>query len=134
MELTSYSCTCTAKEPRPPQLKFNNLLNKHFSLFFFLKYFVRKNWRGEGESLFKNGTIDGYSNVRRILKRGGGGGRKFGKNKDLNQKLFYSNLVRFFAHNEVKSKKKGLHSNLIQFFAQSKVKSKKSKKKVFTQI
>ena len=28
---------------------------------YFLKYFVRKNWRGGGESLLKNGTIDGYA-------------------------------------------------------------------------
>ena len=47
------------------------------------------------------------SSVRRILKRGGAKNfRKFGKNKDLNQKLFLSNLVRFFAQNQVKSKKK----------------------------
>ena len=28
---------------------------------YFLKYIARKNWRGEGESLLKNGTIDGYA-------------------------------------------------------------------------
>ena len=28
---------------------------------FFFKYFVRKNWRGEGESVLKNGAIDGYA-------------------------------------------------------------------------
>ena len=28
---------------------------------FFIKYFVRKNWQGGGESLLKNGTIDGYA-------------------------------------------------------------------------
>ena len=33
------------------------------SSYFFLKYFLRKIWRGEGESLLKNGTIDGYVNV-----------------------------------------------------------------------
>ena len=27
----------------------------------FLKHFVRKNWKGGGESLLKNGTIDGYA-------------------------------------------------------------------------
>ena len=33
-----------------------------FSLaIFFLKYFVRKNWRGGVESLLKNGTVDGYA-------------------------------------------------------------------------
>ena len=34
--------------------------NSIFSSFFF-KYFVRKNWRGGGESSLKNGTIDGYA-------------------------------------------------------------------------
>ena len=28
---------------------------------FFLKYFVRKNWRGGDASLLKNGTLDGYA-------------------------------------------------------------------------
>ena len=28
---------------------------------YFLKYFVCKNWLGGGESLLKNGTIDGYA-------------------------------------------------------------------------
>ena len=71
-------------------------------------------------------TVFKTSSVRRILKRGGGGKKfkKFGKNKDLNQKLFLPNLVRFFAQNQVKNKnknknKKGLHSNLVQFLAQS---------------
>ena len=32
------------------------------SLSYFLKYFVRKNWRGGDELLLKNGTIDGYAN------------------------------------------------------------------------
>ena len=27
----------------------------------FIKYFMRKNWRGGGESSLKNGTIDGYA-------------------------------------------------------------------------
>ena len=31
------------------------------SLALFFKYFVRKNWRDGGESLLKNGTIDGYA-------------------------------------------------------------------------
>ena len=34
-----------------------------FPSYFFLKYFVRKNWRGGGESLLKNGTIDSYSTL-----------------------------------------------------------------------
>ena len=32
-----------------------------FPSYFFKKYFVRKNCRSEGESLLKNGTIDGYA-------------------------------------------------------------------------
>ena len=28
---------------------------------FFLKYFVRKNWRPGDELLLKNGTLDGYA-------------------------------------------------------------------------
>ena len=62
------------------------------------------------------------SRVRRILKkRGAKNFRKFGKNKDLKQKLFLLNLVRFFAQNQVKSKNKNksLHSNLVRFSAQS---------------
>ena len=42
-----------------PQLKLNNLFKKHFPLAIFKTYFVRKNWRGGGEYLSKNGTIDG---------------------------------------------------------------------------
>ena len=63
MKLTSYRSTCTARKPKPPQLKFNCLFNDHFHylFFFFQKYFVRKNWRGEVESLLKNGTVDGYA-------------------------------------------------------------------------
>ena len=41
-----------------PQFKFNNLFNEHFPSFFF-KYFERKNWRGGGKSLLKDGPIDG---------------------------------------------------------------------------
>ena len=55
----TYKSTCTARRPRPSQLKFNNLFNEHFPGYFFFKYFVRKNWRGEGELLLKNSTIDG---------------------------------------------------------------------------
>ena len=50
-----------AKGPRPLQLKFSSLLVEHFPQLFFKKYFVRENWRGGGESLLKNGTIDGYA-------------------------------------------------------------------------
>ena len=52
MKLTSYKSTGTARGPRPPRLKFNDLFNEHF---------VRKNWRGGVESLLKNGTKDGYA-------------------------------------------------------------------------
>ena len=61
MKLISYRSTFTARGPRTPQLKFSNLFNEHFPRYFFFKYFVRKNWRGGGESLLKNGTIDGYA-------------------------------------------------------------------------
>ena len=45
----------------PPQLKFDNLFNQHFPRLIFFKYFVRKTWRGGGESLLENGTIDDYA-------------------------------------------------------------------------
>ena len=47
---------------RPPQFKFNNLLNKHFSkLIFVVKSFLsRKNWQGEGGLLFEISAVDGY--------------------------------------------------------------------------
>ena len=32
-----------------------------FRSYFLKKYFMRKNWRGGGELLMKNGTIDGYA-------------------------------------------------------------------------
>ena len=57
---TSYRSTYTTRGPRPPQLKFNNFLNKRFPELF-LKYFARKNWRGGGKSLLKNGTKDDYA-------------------------------------------------------------------------
>ena len=62
--------------------------------------------------------------------------RKFGKDKDLKQELFLPNLVRVFAQNQVKSKKKRSSLKLFRIFAQNQVKSKnkKRKKKVFTQI
>ena len=42
---------------RPSQFKFNNLINEHFhQLIFFKSIFSRKNWRGGGELLLKNGT------------------------------------------------------------------------------
>ena len=46
-----------------PSTEFNNLFNDHLFLSFvlFFKYFMRKNWRGGGESLLKNGTIHGYA-------------------------------------------------------------------------
>ena len=39
------------------------------SLAFFLKYFVRKNWRGGGESLLKNDRIDGYTLTKHAISR-----------------------------------------------------------------
>ena len=36
---------------------------------FFKKYFVRKNWRGEGELLLKNGTVDGYVTLTKHVIR-----------------------------------------------------------------
>ena len=45
----------------PPQLKFNNLFNQHFPRLIFFKYFVRKTWQGEDESLLENGTNDDYA-------------------------------------------------------------------------
>ena len=43
MKLTSIRSTCTTTGPRPPQFKFNNLFNKHFSeiIFFSSKVFYR---------------------------------------------------------------------------------------------
>ena len=35
MKLTSYRSTCTARGPRTPQFKFNNLFNEHFPGYFF---------------------------------------------------------------------------------------------------
>ena len=45
------------------------------------------------------------SSVRRILKRGGGGGQKFQKSRSKTE-IVPPNLVRTFAQNQVKSKKK----------------------------
>ena len=63
------------------------------------------------------------SSVRRILKKGGGRNfRKSEKNKNQNKKLFHPNSVRFFAQNQVKSKKKkkkGSSLKLSPIFAQS---------------
>ena len=61
MKLTSYRSTCTARGPRTPQFKFNNLFDDHFPSYFLKKYFVCKNWQGGGESLLKNGPKDGYA-------------------------------------------------------------------------
>ena len=61
MKFTSYRSICAAEAPRPLQLKFSSLFDEHFPKQFFKKYFVRKNWPGGGESLLKNGTIDGYA-------------------------------------------------------------------------
>ena len=75
------------------------------------------------------------SSVRRILKGGGGGGaRNFRKleNKYLIQKLFRPKSVRFFCPKLGGEQKKGLHSNLVRFFAQNQVESKKNK--VYTHI
>ena len=35
MKLTSYRSTCTARGPKTPQVKFNNLFNEHLSSYFF---------------------------------------------------------------------------------------------------
>ena len=45
--------------PRTLQLKFNILFNVHFPSLIFFKSFLRKKWRGEGELLLKNDTLDG---------------------------------------------------------------------------
>ena len=61
VKLTSYRSTCRVRGPRLPQLRFNNLFNEHFALIiFFFNYFVRKNCRGGGGLLLKNGTKNGY--------------------------------------------------------------------------
>ena len=36
----------------------------------FFKYFERKNWRGAGESLLKNDTIDGYAYLTCYFRAG----------------------------------------------------------------
>ena len=60
MKLISYTNTCMARGPRPPQFKSNNLFNEHFPYVIFFKSILsRKNWKGVGEWLFQNGTIDG---------------------------------------------------------------------------
>ena len=41
-----------------PSIEIQLFVNWSFFLAIFLKYFVRKNWRGEDESLWKNGTIE----------------------------------------------------------------------------
>ena len=61
MTLIGYRSTCTTRGPRPPQLKFNNLFNKHFPIAIMFGILCVKNWRGGGELLLKNDTIDGYA-------------------------------------------------------------------------
>ena len=39
MKLASYRSTCTARGPKPPKLKFNNLFNEHFPSYFFKSIF-----------------------------------------------------------------------------------------------
>ena len=47
---------------RLSQLRFNTLLNEHFPwLIFHRRILSRRKWRGRGELLLKNGTIDGYA-------------------------------------------------------------------------
>ena len=43
----------------PPPLSADVFYEQPLAIF--LKYFVRKNWRDGGESLLKNGAIDGYA-------------------------------------------------------------------------
>ena len=49
--------------PGGPGPLYSNSIICSMSIFpcFFFKYVVRKNWRDGGESLFKNGTKDGYA-------------------------------------------------------------------------
>ena len=61
MKITSYSSAYTARRPRPPQFKFNNLFNEHFPWLNFLSILSRKNWRGRGELLLKNDAMDGFA-------------------------------------------------------------------------
>ena len=61
MKLTSYRSTCTARGPTGPLNSNSIICSMSIFLAIFLKYFVRKNWRGGGESLLKNGPIDGYA-------------------------------------------------------------------------
>ena len=48
--------------------------------------------------------------------KGGGGGRKFEKNKDLNQILFYSNLVRLLAQKLGEEQKKKVFTQISSDF------------------
>ena len=70
MKITSCIITYTARGPRLPQFKFNDLFNEHFlQLIFFLKSILsRKNWQGRGELLLKNITIDGYA-INHVIGR-----------------------------------------------------------------
>ena len=50
------------KRYKPPEFKFNSLFNELFpKLIFFISILSRKNWRGGGGLLFKNGKINGYA-------------------------------------------------------------------------
>ena len=44
-----------------PSIEIQSFIQWAFPLAIFLKYLVRKNWKGGGVSLLKNGTIDGYA-------------------------------------------------------------------------
>ena len=60
-----------------------------------------------GSFLLQNFCMNIASSVRRILKRGGGGGQKLQKiweEQKSEWKLFHPKLVRFFAQNLVQAK------------------------------
>ena len=50
-----------ARGPRPPQFKFNYLLNEHFPKLFCKSILSCENWQGGDELLLKNGAIDSYA-------------------------------------------------------------------------
>ena len=56
--MTGYRSTCTARELKLPQFKFNKLFNEDFPKLFFFKIILSgKNWRGGGEWLLKNSAM-----------------------------------------------------------------------------